>query len=40
MRGQPLKATIAVAITNSAAAQATSDPAVPKLARYALVARI
>jgi hypothetical protein len=38
--GQPLNATIAVAITNVTAAPASNDPTVPRLARYALVARI
>jgi hypothetical protein len=33
--GRPLKATIVLATTNSSAAQATSDPPVPKLAANA-----
>ncbi|MDQ6744957.1 MAG: hypothetical protein M3Z27_02905 [Actinomycetota bacterium] len=38
--GQPLKETAALASTNSTATPATSDPAVPKPAMYALGARI
>ncbi len=37
--GQPRKATIALASRNIAAAPATSDPEVPKPARYPRVAR-
>jgi hypothetical protein len=38
--GQPRNATTALAVTNTSAAPATSDPAVPKPATYARVARI
>jgi hypothetical protein len=37
--GQPVKETIALAIKNSTAAPASSDPVVPKPARYAGEAR-